>query len=65
MLQGANIPFSLGAEQALHDRGVLVVPDFIANAGGVICAAMDTGARPSRRPSRSSRRRFARMSRRC
>jgi len=41
VLQGANIPFTPGAEQALHDRGVLVVPDFIANAGGVICAAME------------------------
>ena len=41
VLQGANIPFTAGAEQALHDRGVLVVPDFIANAGGVICAAME------------------------
>jgi glutamate dehydrogenase (NAD(P)+) len=25
----------------LHERGVLVVPDFIANGGGVICAAME------------------------
>ncbi len=41
VLQGANIPFTDGAEQALHDRGVLVIPDFIANAGGVICAAME------------------------
>jgi glutamate dehydrogenase (NAD(P)+) len=41
VLQGANIPFSPGAEKALHERGVLVVPDFIANAGGVICAAME------------------------
>jgi glutamate dehydrogenase (NAD(P)+) len=41
VLQGANIPFTPGAEQALHDRGVLVIPDFIANAGGVICAAME------------------------
>ena len=41
VLQGANIPFSSGAEQTLHDRGVLVVPDFIANAGGVMCAAME------------------------
>ena len=41
VLQGANIPVSPGAEQALHDRGVLIVPDFIANAGGVICAAME------------------------
>jgi glutamate dehydrogenase (NAD(P)+) len=26
VLQGANIPFSPGAEQALHERGVVVVP---------------------------------------
>jgi glutamate dehydrogenase (NAD(P)+) len=41
VLQGANIPFTPAAERLLHDRGVLVVPDFIANAGGVICAAME------------------------
>lgn len=41
VLQGANIPFSLGAERVLHARGVTIVPDFIANAGGVICAAME------------------------
>ncbi len=39
--QGANIPFTAGAEKALHERGVLIIPDFIANAGGVICAAME------------------------
>jgi glutamate dehydrogenase (NAD(P)+) len=41
VLQGANIPCTAGAECALHQRGVVVVPDFIANAGGVICAAME------------------------
>jgi glutamate dehydrogenase (NAD(P)+) len=41
MLQGANIPCTEGAEKALAARGMLVVPDFIANAGGVICAAME------------------------
>jgi glutamate dehydrogenase (NAD(P)+) len=41
VVQGANIPFTEGAERALHEKGVLVVPDFIANAGGVICAAME------------------------
>lgn len=41
VLQGANIPFTLAAEKILHERGVLVVPDFIANAGGVICAAVE------------------------
>ncbi len=41
LVQGANIPCTEGAEQVLHERGVLVVPDFIANAGGVICAAVE------------------------
>ena len=41
MPQGANIPCTPEAEEALHRRGVLVVPDFIANAGGVICASVE------------------------
>jgi glutamate dehydrogenase (NAD(P)+) len=40
-LQGANIPATAGAEARLFEKGVLYVPDFIANAGGVICAAME------------------------
>ncbi|MGD9884878.1 MAG: Glu/Leu/Phe/Val dehydrogenase [Reyranella sp.] len=39
--QGANIPCTAEAEEALAARGVLVLPDFIANAGGVICAAVE------------------------
>jgi len=39
--EGANIPATPEAERALAERGVLVIPDFIANAGGVICAAME------------------------
>ena len=46
VLQGANIPFTPGAEQALYARGVVVIPDFIANAGGVICAAMEYQGAP-------------------
>jgi glutamate dehydrogenase (NAD(P)+) len=41
VLQGANIPFTAGAEQILHEKGIVCLPDFIANAGGVICAAME------------------------
>jgi glutamate dehydrogenase (NAD(P)+) len=41
ILQGANIPATAEAEEMLHARGVLSVPDFIANAGGVICAAVE------------------------
>ncbi len=39
--QGANIPCTPGAEKYLHEHGVLILPDFIANAGGVICAALE------------------------
>jgi glutamate dehydrogenase/leucine dehydrogenase len=39
--EGANIPLSAEAEQVLASRGVLVLPDFVANAGGVICAAVE------------------------
>lgn len=39
--QGANIPFTPDAEKILHDRGTLILPDFIANAGGVICASVE------------------------
>jgi len=39
--QGANIPATAEAEKLLDERGVVVLPDFIANAGGVICAAVE------------------------
>jgi glutamate dehydrogenase (NAD(P)+) len=35
ILEGANGPTTPGADDILHDKGVLVVPDVIANAGGV------------------------------
>ena len=39
--EGANIPATPEAEKILAERGILVLPDFIANAGGVICAATE------------------------
>ena len=39
--QGANIPFTAEAERVLHEKNVLILPDFIANAGGVICASVE------------------------
>jgi glutamate dehydrogenase/leucine dehydrogenase len=39
--EGANIPCTEEAECTLAAAGVLVIPDFIANAGGVICAAIE------------------------
>ena len=59
VLQGANLLTTVEAEQLLHKRGVLVVPDIIANAGGVICAAVETGAGPRPRRWPWSRRKSA------
>ncbi|WP_440947484.1 Glu/Leu/Phe/Val family dehydrogenase [Methanosarcina sp. T3] len=41
VVEGANIPVTEGAEKILSEMGILYVPDFIANAGGVICAASE------------------------
>lgn len=41
VVQGANIPATAEAEKILHERGILNVPDFIANAGGLICGAVE------------------------
>ncbi|HEY6585894.1 MAG TPA: Glu/Leu/Phe/Val dehydrogenase [Candidatus Methanoperedens sp.] len=41
IVEGANIPITESAEKLLHDRGILVVPDFVANAGGVITASVE------------------------
>lgn len=41
IVEGANIPITHGAERQLYERGIICIPDFIANAGGVICAAME------------------------
>jgi glutamate dehydrogenase (NAD(P)+) len=41
VIQGANIPATGPAEEWMHAHGILSIPDFIANAGGVICAAIE------------------------
>ncbi len=41
LAQGANIPCTPEAEKVLQERGIMVIPDFVANAGGVICAATE------------------------
>lgn len=35
IMEGANGPTTLAADEILNDRGVIVVPDILANAGGV------------------------------
>lgn len=36
IVEAGNIPMSESIEEELYSRGILIVPDFIANAGGVI-----------------------------
>lgn len=47
IVEGANLPTTLAAREVLQDRGVVLVPDFIANAGGIIAAAHSMDARYS------------------
>ena len=36
--EGANGPTTVGADRMISERGVLVIPDILANAGGVTCS---------------------------
>jgi glutamate dehydrogenase (NAD(P)+) len=47
VVEGANLPTTRAALGVLAARGIAVVPDFIANAGGVIAAAFAMDARYS------------------
>ncbi|AGN20446.1 glutamate dehydrogenase [[Brevibacterium] flavum] len=39
VVEGANLPTNEAAQKVLSNRGITVVPDFVANAGGVVAAA--------------------------
>ena len=41
VIEAANIPASIEAERRLGDRGIVIVPDFIANGGGVIAGSVE------------------------
>ncbi|MGW9076369.1 Glu/Leu/Phe/Val family dehydrogenase [Streptomyces kronopolitis] len=47
VVEGANLPTSAQARTVLAERGITVVPDFVANAGGVVAAAFAMDARYS------------------
>ncbi|MBU1535044.1 glutamate dehydrogenase, partial [Myxococcota bacterium] len=36
--EGANGPTTPEADAVIHQRGIFVIPDFLANAGGVTCS---------------------------
>ena len=38
LIEGANSPTTPAADEILHDKGVYVIPDVMANAGGVVCS---------------------------
>ncbi|MDP3918733.1 MAG: Glu/Leu/Phe/Val dehydrogenase [Nanoarchaeota archaeon] len=41
IVEGSNIPMTYETEKMLHKKGVLVIPDFVANAGGVISSYVE------------------------
>ena len=47
VVEGANMPITPAAKEILHGRGITAVPDFIANAGGIVAAAHSMDARRS------------------
>jgi len=47
IVEGANLPTTPRAKEILHSRGIPLVPDFIANAGGIVAAAFSMDARIS------------------
>lgn len=47
VVEGANLPTSAEAQGILAQRGITVIPDFVANAGGVVAAAFAMDARYS------------------
>ncbi|GAA2356535.1 Glu/Leu/Phe/Val family dehydrogenase [Streptomyces cuspidosporus] len=47
VVEGANLPTSPRAQEILARRGVTVLPDFVANAGGVVAAAFAMDSRYS------------------
>lgn len=47
IVEAANIPMKPSIEKILHKKGILVVPDFVANAGGVISSYVEyIGGKP-------------------
>ena len=41
IVEGSNIPMTIDVEKMFHKKRVLVIPDFVANAGGVISSYVE------------------------
>lgn len=41
IVEGANIPITAEADKILSDRGIIIVPDILANAGGVTVSYLE------------------------
>jgi len=41
IVEGSNLPISFEVENLCHKKGITVVPDFVANAGGVISSYVE------------------------
>jgi glutamate dehydrogenase (NAD(P)+) len=41
VVPAANIPYAAGVPQRLHARGIMPLPDFVTNAGGVLAALVE------------------------
>jgi len=41
IVQGSNLPMGWSVERACHKKGITVVPDFVANAGGIIASYVE------------------------
>lgn len=41
IVEGSNIPMTHDVEEKLSNKGILIVPDFVANAGGVISSYVE------------------------
>lgn len=41
IVEGANMPITAEAEKILYERGVVLIPDFLANAGAAVVAGIE------------------------
>ena len=55
VVEGANSPCKPPTRTVLHDRGVLVLPDFIVNSGGIIAAFVEMTSNVSNEENKKSK----------